>query len=181
MSLVVAALVAVAPVQAAENPGAAQSHGPADASAHQEAMKKVAFLTGTWKGKAWFSMGPGQRKEVEQTEIVQFRQQGVIALVEGLGRDAATGAIVHDALGVLSYDDVAKTYRLTSWSGAGRSGVFEAKVGTNRLEWGMNNQGMTIRYTVVLNEKGEWFEIGERSMDGATWIKFVEMTLQKVP
>lgn len=44
----------------------------------------------------------------------------------------------------------------------------------------MTNAGGTIRYTIVLNDKGEWFEIGERSTDGVAWTKFFEMTLQKV-
>ena len=180
LSLVVLALLAIVPVRAAEQPGMNQNPMAARTAVHQEAMKKLEFLAGTWKGKAWYSMGPNRKHEVEQTETVQIKQQGVVLLVEGLGRDASSGAIVHDAMGVLSYDDVSKTYRLTSWAGAGRSGVFDASVGSNRLEWGMKNESGTIRYTLVINEKGEWFEIGERSSDGATWIKFCEMTLQKV-
>ena len=37
-----------------------------------------------------------------------------------------------------------------------------------------------VRPFDIQRYKGEWFEIGERSSDGATWIKFCEMTLQKV-
>jgi len=36
-----------------------------------------------------------------------------------------------------------------------------------------------MRYTMVLNEKGDWFEIGEMSQDRQTWRKFFEMSLQK--
>ena len=180
MSLVVVALVAVVPAHGAQDPKAGPNPMAARTAAHQEALKKVEFLAGTWKGKAWFWMGPDQKHEVDQTETVQFRQQGVLLLVEGLGRDAKSGSIVHDALAVISYDDANQKYAFTSWAGAGRSGAFEAKVGPNRLEWGMKSGPATVRYTIVLNDKGEWFETGERSMDGATWTKFFEMTLQKV-
>ncbi len=180
LSLVVLALVAIVPVRAAEQPGMSQNPMAARTAVHQEAMKKLEFLAGTWKGKAWFQMGPDQKHEVDQTEVVQFRQEGVIVLIEGLGKDAKSGSIVHDALAVVSYDDSNQKYTFTSWAGAGRSGEFEAKVGPNRLEWFMKNAGGTIRYTIVLNEKGEWFEIGERSIDGVAWTKFFEMTLKKV-
>jgi hypothetical protein len=43
----------------------------------------------------------------------------------------------------------------------------------------MENPGMRIRYTIRLDDKGRWFEIGERSTDGATWTKFFEMTLAR--
>jgi len=179
LSLVVVALVTVSHARAAQEPKAGQNPMAARTAAHQEALKKLEFLAGTWKGKAWFWTGPDQKHEVDQTEVVQFKQSGVLLHIEGLGRDAKTGAIVHDALAVIAFDDVGQKYKFTSWAGAGRSGESEAKVGPNRLEWGMKNGPWTIRYVIVLSEKGEWYEIGERSTDGATWLKFFEMTLQK--
>lgn len=180
MTLIAVAIAAVVPTYAAQEPRAAANPMEGRTAAHQDALRKLEFLAGTWKGKAWFWMGPDQKHEVDQTETVQFKQQGVLLLIEGLGKDAKTGSIVHDALAVISFDDASQKYAFTSWAGAGRSGAFEAKVGSNRLEWGMKNAGGTIRYTIVLNEKGEWYEIGERSTDGANWTKFFEMILQKV-
>lgn len=180
ITLMAVALVAVVPAHAAQGARAAANPMAARTAAHQEALRKLDFLAGTWKGKAWFLTGPDQKHEVDQTETVQFKQQGVLLLIEGLGRDAKTGSIVHDALAVVSFDDASQKYSFTSWAGAGRSGAFEAKVGSNRLEWGMKNAGGSIRYTIVLNDKGEWFELGERSTDGVNWTKFFEMTLQKV-
>jgi hypothetical protein len=37
-----------------------------------------------------------------------------------------------------------------------------------------------MRFTVRLNEKGQWFEVGEFSRDGKAWQKFFEMTLERV-
>lgn len=180
MSLAVVALVSALPVRASQEPKSAQNQMAARTAAHQEALKKIEFLVGTWKGKALYWTGPDQKHEVEQTETVQFKQQGLLIQVEGAGRDAKTGILVHDALGIISFDDTKNTYRLVSWAGAGRTGEFEVSVGPNRLEWGMKNAGFMVRYITVLNEQGEWFETGERSADGVTWTKFVEMTLRKV-
>lgn len=181
MSFVIVALVAVAPAFAAQESKAGQNPMAARTALHQDAMKKLDFLVGTWKGKAWYWMGPDQKHEVDQTETVEFRQQGVLMHVEGLGLDAKTGAIVHDALAVISFDDVNRKYTFTSWAGAGRSGVSEAVIGENKLVWGMKHGPASVRYTIVLNDRGEWYEIGERSMDGATWTRFFEMTLKKMP
>jgi hypothetical protein len=33
---------------------------------------------------------------------------------------------------------------------------------------------------MTLTEKGEWHEVGEYSLDGKAWTKFIEMTLTRV-
>jgi hypothetical protein len=35
------------------------------------------------------------------------------------------------------------------------------------------------RYTLQLNAAGQWYEVGEFSMDGEEWRKTFEMTLDK--
>jgi hypothetical protein len=53
-------------------------------------------------------------------------------------------------------------------------------VGVNTLEWGLQiSERGRIRYTIELNEKGQWFEVGEMTQDGQKWNKFFEMTLQR--
>ena len=37
-----------------------------------------------------------------------------------------------------------------------------------------------MRFTLHLNDKNQWVEIGEFSRDGNQWMKFMEMTLDKV-
>ena len=62
----------------------------------------------------------------------------------------------------------------------GRQTDTEAKVGANTMEWGLAiPQPGRMRYTIKLNEKGEWFEVGEMTQDGQTWHTFFEMTLQR--
>ena len=48
--------------------------------------------------------------------------------------------------------------------------------------WGFKEpqRGVEVRYTVTLTPKNEWYEIGEYTLDGKTWTKFIEMTLTRV-
>ena len=150
-------------------------------------MKKLHFLVGTWKGEGWNEMVPGQRRTSPITETVQPRLGGVVLLVEGLGKAKQPGqeqeVVTHHALGLIGWDENAKVYKIRTFLAEGRSTDAEAKfVADGVFQWAFTApQGVKIRYTVKLTDKGEWFEIGEISMPGSTdWRKFHEMTLQKV-
>jgi hypothetical protein len=93
----------------------------------------------------------------------------------------AKESVVHTAFAVLSYDEKANKYRFQAFTGSGNYAESEAKLGDKSLEWGLRTpQGGEIRYTIKLNPKGQWFEIGEFSRDGKEWQKFFEMTLDRV-
>lgn len=154
-------------------------------AAHIEGMKKLSFLVGEWKGEGWNEFVPGQRRSSPITENVRSKLGGVVLLIEGLGMTKVPGkqeeVVVHNALGVISYDSKAQVYRVRSYLMNGQSVDAEAKFTDGGFQWGFQPAPtMHMRYTVKLNEKGEWFEVGELSQDGNTWRKFHEMTLQKV-
>jgi hypothetical protein len=83
---------------------------------------------------------------------------------------------------VLSWDEKSGTHRFRSWLPDGRTLDVEAKVGDRRWEWGYPDpRAGQIRYTLTLDEKGRWHEVGESSRDGQAWRPFLEMTLEKQP
>lgn len=147
-------------------------------------MKRLDFLVGQWQGEGWIMLGPNQRYPFRQTENVQRKVDGTVLLVEGLGKSTDTdnvGAIIHSAFAVLSYDKGAKVFRWRAFRADGSSVDTEAKVSENMLVWGFRDpRGGNMRFTIKLNEKGQWYEIGEISRDGQTWLKFFEMTLNRV-
>jgi hypothetical protein len=151
----------------------------------QEAMKKLSFLTGEWKGESWTEFVPRQRHTSTGTETVQSKLGGLLLVIEGVhrrkGDGKEPGKVVHGAFGVVSYDEKAKRYRFQAYTNRGNYTEAEAKVGDKKLEWGFRiPQFGDVRYTIALNEKGQWFEIGEVSTDGKQWRKFFEMTLARV-
>jgi hypothetical protein len=57
----------------------------------------------------------------------------------------------------------------------------DVKVAPNEMVWGFDDPRIgRIRYTMRLNEKGQWHEVGEVSRDaGQSWFQFFEMTLDR--
>lgn len=154
-------------------------------SAQNQEMKKLDFLIGEWQGEGWTEFVPGQRRTSPITERVQPKLGGTVLMVEGLAKKKAPGSqeetVVHNALGVISYDAGAKLYRVRSYLADGRTTDAEASFVDEGFQWRFKApQGWSFRYTVKLTEKGEWFEKGEMSQDGKTWRQFHEMTLKKV-
>lgn len=151
----------------------------ADESSAAEAMKKVAWLAGTWEGSGWASMR-GEKTTFNQREVVKLAAGGLVLVVEGRGTAPEGGRVVHDAFAVLDYDPAAKKYRWHAWRAGGGDTVDEPEVGDGRFVWGMSTpQGGRVRYTITRTPEGAWLEIGEFSRDGASWSQFFEMRLTK--
>ena len=89
-----------------------------DVAAQREAMQKLAFLVGQWKGEATVSMGPGGPRRLEQTEDVQFKLDGLVLLIEGTGRNPVSGAVEFNALATVSFDEASGAYRFRAYSAA---------------------------------------------------------------
>ena len=157
---------------------------PGQVAAQREAMKKLDFLVGQWKGDGWMEFGPGQRRTFQGTETVQTKVDGLVVTIEGIhrGRVGGTGpeGVIHNAFGLLSYDDKAKRYRFESFTTRGNREDAEAKVSEGQLEWGMTIPRFgDVRYAIKLDDKGQWVETGEVSQGGNTR-KFFEMTQRRV-
>lgn len=145
-----------------------------------EAMQKLSFLEGQWKGKAWVMTGPGKSMTLIQSENVQMKLNKQVLLIEGTGREK--DQVVFQALAVVAYDSVNRKYTMKAYrdNGQATDAYLEVK-GENWLEWGFTMARGMIRYTIKLNEMKQWHEIGEFSADGKTWYKNFEMTLDKMP
>ena len=150
-----------------------------------EQMKKLDFLVGEWRGEGWVEYRPGQRVTVSVTESVQRRLGGEVLLVEGIGRNKienekaeVTG---HDAIALMFFDSKTGTFRFQAHRARGLSVDTALNVTQGGFEWGFQDERAgTLRFTMKLTDKGQWFEIGEMSRDGKTWYKFVETKLERV-
>ncbi|HEV7237860.1 MAG TPA: hypothetical protein VGQ36_01365 [Thermoanaerobaculia bacterium] len=147
-------------------------------------MRKLDWLVGEWKGEAVVLSGPEKGENALQSERVQSRQGGKILVVEGLGKrklaDGTAGDVVHDAFGVIWYDEQAKKYRFHSWTT--RTGYVDSWFEVSddgSVRWGFDISQGKIRFTIKRTEKGDWHEVGEYSPDGTRWFQTLEMKLQK--
>src|SRR5215212_1550598 len=84
-------------------------------AAQRDAMKKIDFLGGEWKGEGWMEFTPGQRRSFRATEVAQRKLDGLLLTIEGLHRGQLGGkgeeVTVHNAFAAVSYDDKANRYR----------------------------------------------------------------------
>jgi len=154
-----------------------QQQGP-NVTAQREAMKKLSFLVGKWSGDASVVRGPGPPTKVRQTEEVQYKLDGLILLIEGTGRDPQSGAVKFNAMAVVSFDEETSTYRFRSYND-GRYLDTELKVPDKGFEWGYKAGPADVRFIMKLNDKGEWVEMGEVSINGNPPRRNFEMTVRR--
>lgn len=188
----VAAILLVSPVAPANSPAEAvagesmpaQARQPApNAGPAREAMKKLDWLTGQWRGTADVQ-GPGGAMQLQQSEDVRLKVFDTALLIEGTGRepgsDAKPGEIVFQALAVITYDAAAKKYNMRAITERGSVDPY-IEVKDKEVFWGFDVPGGAgeVRYHIRLDEQGRWHEVGEFSQDGQTWMKFLEMKLER--
>jgi hypothetical protein len=140
-------------------------------------VKKLESMIGQWKGSGWIQQG-AKRETFSGTENVQRKLDGLAILVEGKFSNPE-GKVIHETLAVLSFDVKAKNYKFRTFLANGINGEQDFKVVGDSFEWGFQVPAGTIRYTIK-TANDVWFEIGEFSKDGKSWMKFFEMKLDKV-
>ena len=174
MKLAIALFSAVLAVPAMADPGVSD--------AAKSEMAKLSRMAGKWSGSGWMDIPRAGRHTFDSEETVEPKLGGAALLIEGLHRDAQSRAVVHHALGLLSYDLQAKGYRMSTALANGRGGSFAASVDGHRFIWTIESPGVpTRRFTISFEDANRWVEIGEYSLDGgAQWTRFFEMELKRV-
>ncbi len=146
-----------------------------------DALQKIAFLTGSWKGSGYMQMGP-QKHSFNQTEIIALKVNNTVIQIEGEGKDKQNPEItIHQAFAIISYDIQNAKYLMKAFRGDGGQIDAEATlIDDHTFQWSFSNpMAGQIKYIItVLNNK--WTEIGEMSRDsGKSWNNYFEMTLDK--
>jgi hypothetical protein len=157
----------VAPAQGRPNP-----------AVQREAMQKLAFLVGQWKGEATVTMGPGGPKRLQQTEDIQFKLDGLALLVEGTGRDPASGTVEFNALATIAFDEASGTYRFRAHSG-GNYLETELKLKDRGFEWGYTAGSATVSNSMHLDDTGQWVEFTDVVIGGAPPRRTTELRVRK--
>ncbi len=159
----------------------AQPHQP-PAPVVKEAMAKLNWIVGEWRGEGWRT-GPEGRETFQVAEQVDSELEGMLIVFHGRGWSiGADGEEIpgHKAFGVLSYDAYGKTYRFDAFVKEGYQSRTEPEVGENEYRWSHPaGPGARMRYHARLTDAGEWLETGERCVE-ETCTQFLEMTLKRV-
>lgn len=146
--------------------------------ASKEQMKKLAIWTGRWAGTSTSQM-QGKTETGTVEEAIEWKVDGHALLINGLGKNKE-GKIVHEALGVLSFDSNDNKYHLRTWLKDGRNAdAWFQVLAENSFQWGFDVPTGKIRYNIQLTQT-TWVESGEYSSDGAQWFPFFQMQLTRL-
>jgi hypothetical protein len=149
--------------------------------AQRTAMTKLAFLIGKWSGEASVLRSPGQFAELSQTEEVQFKFDGLLLLIEGVGRLKSDGTPVLQALGLISFDDASGKYRMRAFND-GRWLETEVSIldEPHAIAWSFALGEMSTHSVLRINERGEWVEHAELSIGARTPQKLIDLTVRRI-
>jgi hypothetical protein len=144
------------------------------------AMKKLEFLVGDWEGEAWLLRGPGLSVDMIQTEKAEYRLDGLLLTVEGVGRAKADNSPVLQALGVISYDDTTETYTMRAFND-GRFLETEIRLlpDGEGLTWGFTFGEYRTSTVLRIDEKGQWTELAHITVSGQGPFKLMELAVSR--
>jgi len=151
-----------------------------DLNAQRAAMRKLGFLIGKWNGDARLLRGPDEWVELNQSEEAEYKLDGLILVIEGIGRTKSAGGVVLQALGVISFDDETATYRMRAFND-GRFLESEVKLldDGNAMSWGFALGEVTTSSVLQINESGEWTELAEIRIGLEPPKRLLELTVRR--
>ena len=159
-------------------PSMAQTVRQPNLEAQRSAMKKLGFLVGRWSGEAHLLPPQGEPMVLAQTEDAQFKLDGLILTIEGVGRTKADGKLALQAFGIISYDDESGAYHFRAFND-GRFLECEAKLAEDGrgLTWGFALGQIRTNSRLHISDKGDWTEYHEITIGSAPPRKLMELTV----
>ena len=161
--------------------GAVQAQGRPDPAvaiaAQKQALAKLSFMDGVWRGPAWTLLPSGDKHTITQTERIGPFLDGAVKVIEGRGYDSS-GNVTFNAFGIVSFDPAKTAYSMRSYT-MGHAGDFALTPSDTGFVWMIPAGPTTIRYTATVRD-GKWREIGERLAEGQPTVQFFEMNLVRV-
>jgi hypothetical protein len=151
-----------------------------DVASQRAAMEKLSFLIGRWAGEARILRSSGETVEFNQTEEAQYKLDGLILTIEGIGRSKADGKTALQALGLVSYDDHSGKYLMRAFND-GRYLESELKLVENGqgIMWGFALGEIKTSSVLRINEEGDWTELTEITIGAQPPRKFMELRVTR--
>lgn len=152
-----------------------------DLDVQRAAMSKLDFLVGRWAGEARLLRRPGEPAVLAQTEEARYKLGGLILEIEGSGRSKPDNKPVLEALGLISFDDETGTYHMRAFND-GRFLETDVKLleDGKSLTWGFALGQIRTNSVLRINEKGEWTELAEITIDSQPTRQLLEVTVKRL-
>jgi hypothetical protein len=155
----------------------AQQADTAAVAAQAQAMHKLDWMHGQWRGEARMQM-PGGEKVVTHTERVGTMLGGTLTVVEGKSFDA-DGKVPFNAFAVIAFDAHTNAYSMQSYTG-GRSGNFPMTITEKGYAWEVPaGPSAKVQYRATFDGT-TWIETGDFVANGQPPRPFFKMTLKRI-
>jgi hypothetical protein len=146
-------------------------------AAQREAMVKLDFMDGVWRGPAWIMLPSGEKHDLTQTERVGPFLGGSVKVIEGRGYEP-DGSVGFNAFAIISFDPGNSAYSMRSYA-RGNVGDFAVTPTADGYTWEIPAGPATIRYTATVKD-GAWHEVGDRIVASQEPQRFFEANLVRV-
>lgn len=121
---------------------------------------------------------PSGELELLQTEEVNYRLDGLLLTIEGIGRNKANAKPALQALGIISYDDEARTYRMRAFNDGRWLETDVSVVGDGKeLTWGFALREVKTSSVLRIDQKGDWTEVHEVTIGSQPTRKLMELSV----
>ena len=144
------------------------------------AMRKLSFLVGKWSGEARMLRGAGEPIEMKQTEEAEYKLDGLILTIQGIGRTKSDDKPVLQAFAVISYDDENGSYRMRAFND-GRYLETDLRLADDGkgATWGFTFGSIKTSSVLRVNDKGEWTEQAEITFGAEPARKLLELAVRR--
>ena len=144
-------------------------------------MKKLSFLVGKWAGEVRVYRNPDEPIVLDQTEDAQFKLDGWVLQIEGIGRTKNGGQPMLQALGMISFDDELAVYRMRAFNDGRFLETDVALLDDGKsLRWGFSLGEIKMASLLRINERGEWTELHEITIGAQPPRKFMELVVARI-
>lgn len=151
-----------------------------DVAAQRAAMKKLGFLAGEWSGSGRIYRAGAEPVELIQTERAQYKLDGLLLEIEGVGRTKSDSKPALQALGIVSYDDEQRTYRFRAFND-GRWLECDVKLleDGEGMSWGFSVGDIRTSSVLRIAGNGNWTEEHEITVGSQPPRKFMEVNVAR--
>lgn len=159
-------------------PVLAQDLYPAGSQAQRDAVGRLAFLDGEWRGTATTYSPGGTAVVLTQTERIGPILGGSVRVIEGRGY-TSDGETAFNALAIVTWDDRAGRYNFRTYAN-GRYGDYPFEVTEDGFRWETPaGAGARVVYSARVRD-GEWDQTGDYVVDGQPPRRIIELDLRRV-
>lgn len=144
-----------------------------------DAIRKLGFLEGVWKGKGW--IGSSDKKQhFNETETVKIKTGETLLQIDVYGTSIDSDSIaINNGLAIVSYDLPGKKYKMIFFQADGSFTEGEVSLpNENTAEINFHRSSGYTRFIIEVKNL-QWFEKAFSSSDGKSWNQFFEMNLTK--